>query len=156
MVKIKIQRISDQNFCQYGQVVSFPESAPTAQSLEFKFWSDLAHYYIDGESEIGICTVYYQPKSVVSCLERHVETPEILIPIEAPFLLPLLLNKEESEKVAVFQVNLGEAVIVNQGVWHGACLPVGRQESSYFVIFKRGTPHTDVEKKPVQPIEIVE
>lgn len=156
MVKIKIQRISEQNFRQYGQVVSFPESAPTAQSLEFKFWSDLAHYHITGETEIGICTVYHQPKSVVSDMEKHVETPEILIPIDAPFLLPLLIDREESEKVAVFQVNIGESVIINPGVWHAACLPVGRQKSSYFVIFKHGTPYKDVEKRPIQPIEIVE
>jgi ureidoglycolate hydrolase len=50
-----------------------------------------------------------------------------------------------------FRVEIGEAVVIDPGVWHGACLPVGRDVSSYFVIFRRGTPGEDVEKKQVEP-----
>ena len=52
--------------------------------------------------------------------------------------------------------NTRQAVVIDQGVWHGACLPVGRVESSYFVIFRRHTPHQDVEKKAIPVIEILE
>lgn len=156
MIEIKARKISQQNFHQYGKLVHLPESVPTAQSVNFKFWSDLAHYHIDGNTEIGICSVYRQPKPIVAGMERHVDTPEILIPIDAPFLVPLLRNQEASEKAAVFQVDIGEAIVIDPGIWHGACLPVGKTESSYFVIFKHGTPHKDVEKKTIQSFVIPE
>jgi hypothetical protein len=44
--------------------------------------------------------------------------------------------------------------VINPGVWHGACLPAGADSSWYFVVFRRGTPKTDVEKQPVEPFTI--
>lgn len=68
--------------------------------------------------------------------------------------LPVLLDGEDESKTEAFKVNIGEVVITNSAVWHGACLPVGKEESSYFVIFKKKTPFEDVEKKDIKPVEI--
>jgi ureidoglycolate hydrolase len=153
-MKIKVEDISAENFKKFGKAVSAPKGNPTSQAADYKFWSDIANYNIDGETEIGICTVYKQNKNEINGMERHLRTPEILIPIDAPFILPLLIEGENEEKIKAFQCNLGEAVVINKAVWHGACLPVGKDESSYFVIFKKGTPNKDVEKKEIKPIEI--
>lgn len=154
IMKIKSKHISPENFKKFGRVVTFAEGEPTSQAADYKFWSDIVNYRIDGSTEIGICTVYKQLKNEISGMERHLRTPEILIPIDAPFTLPLLLEGEDEEKAEAFQCNLGEAVVINEAVWHGACLPVGKDESSYFVIFRKGTPHEDVEKKAIRAIEI--
>jgi ureidoglycolate hydrolase len=53
-----------------------------------------------------------------------------------------------------FLCSPGEAVVIDKAVWHGACLPFGKDQSSYFVIFRKGTPHEDVQKKEINPIEI--
>jgi ureidoglycolate hydrolase len=90
----------------------------------------------------------------ISGVERHLRTPEILIPIDAPFILPLLLDGQPDSAVEAFQVNLGEAVLIDKAVWHGACLPVGKKESTYFVIFRKNTPHEDVAKKNTQKVQI--
>ena len=67
----------------------------------------------------------------------------------------LLLLEDAAEKEAkAFRVDLGQAIVIDPAVWHGACLPVGKQESSYFVIFRRKTPYTDVEKKAVEPFQV--
>lgn len=153
-MKIKSQQITSENFKKFGKAVTAPEGEPTSQAAHYKFWSDIANYLIDGRTEIGICTVYKQPLSTISGMERHLRTPEVLIPIDAPLKLPLLLDGESEEEVKSFQCNIGEAVVINKAVWHGACLPVGKYESSYFVIFRKGTPHEDVEKKIIKPIEI--
>jgi ureidoglycolate hydrolase len=153
-MKIKSKHISSENFKKFGKVVTTPKGEPTSQAIDYKFWSDIANYNIEGDTEIGICTVYKQPSNNISGMERHLRTPEILIPINAPFILPLLIDGESEEKAEAFQCNIGEAVIINKAVWHGACLPVEKDESSYFVIFRKGTPHEDVEKKEVKTIEI--
>lgn len=154
-MKIESKRISSQNFRKFGSVVISPSVPPTAEAIDYKFWSDIVDYKINGETEIGICTVYRQKESKIRGMERHLKTPEILIPIDGAFVLPLLIDGENIDKSEAFKVNIGEAVKINDGVWHGACLPVDKAESSYFVIFRKGTPHMDVEKKDIGFIEIV-
>ncbi|MBD3386336.1 hypothetical protein GF407_15605 [candidate division KSB1 bacterium] len=151
---IQVEKITQQRFEKYGRVVLYPQEKPLAEEPEYKFWSDLANYQIEGETEIGICTVYRQSPPEISTVERHLHTPEILIPVDAPFVLPLLLQDDPAEEMRAFEVGIGEAVVVDAGVWHGASLPVGVEQSSYFVIFKRGTPANDVEKKAISGVRV--
>ena len=154
-MSIESKRISPENFRKFGSVVNSPSGKPTSEAADYKFWSDIADYKIDGETEIGICTVYMQKENVITGMERHLKTPEILIPIDGAFVLPLLIDGEDITASEAFRVNIGEAVKINNGVWHGACLPADKAESSYFVIFRKGTPHTDVEKRDLKPVEII-
>ena len=146
--------VSDAAFARFGRVVLTPRGTPTSEAKDYKFWSDIAHYEIQGETEIGLCQVFRQPVNSITGMERHLRTPEILIPIDAPFVLPLLLEGNPSGEAGIFRVEPGQAVVINPGVWHGACLPVGADASWYFVVFRRGTPTTDVEKKPVESFTI--
>ncbi len=153
MSTIKPHHITDSNFAPFGKIVTAPKAAPTSQAADYKFWSDIAHYIVEGETEIGLCTVYAQPKQEISGVERHLRTPEILIPVDSPFVLPLF--DDASGKTEAFRVNIGEAVVMNTGIWHGPCLPVGKNEATYFVIFRKGTPHEDVAKKSIDPVQIL-
>ena len=156
MIILRPKQVTPANFARFGSVVTAPQTAPTSQAADYKFWSDLAHYRIDGETEIGICTVYHMPVSIITEVERHEHTPEILIPINAPFALPLLRDGDSVEQAELFRVGIGEAVVIDAGIWHGPCLPIGCADSSYFVIFARRTPHADVRKKEISPIEIMQ
>lgn len=148
-MNIKAKKISIENFSKYGRIVTNPTAEPTSKAADYKFWSDIANYEIDGRTEIGICTVFKQESNVINGMEHHKLTPEILIPIDAPFVLPLLHYNDRAENAEAFFVNIGEAVVIDQNIWHGACLPVGKDQASYFVIFKQNTPHMDVYKKDV-------
>jgi len=154
MNSVRAMDVTSENFAKFGSVVGAPTVAPTSQAPSYKFWSDLANYHIEGETEIGLCTVYRQPRMEITGVERHLKSPEILIPIDAPFILPLLPDGKPESELEAFRVDIGQAVIVGSGVWHGACLPVGKPESSYFVIFRRRTPYEDVEKKLLPPVLI--
>ncbi len=147
------QRITSGNFARYGRVARVPQGQPTAEDATFRYWSDAAHYGIDGETEIGFCTVYRQDEPAVTWMERHDRTPELLIPIDGPFLLPVM-GEEESAEVEVFEVQPGEAVVIGQGVWHSVCHPVGADAATYFVLFRRGTPQEDVIKKDLAAIPV--
>jgi ureidoglycolate hydrolase len=154
MTEIQARRVSSDNFRPYGSIVSIPKGDPTSQSKEYRFWADIADYHIDGSTEIGLCTVYAQPHSDISGVERHIRTPEILIPVDAPFVVPLLLDGRPDSAVEAFHVEVGEAVVIHSGVWHGACLPVDAPQATYFVIFRKGTSHEDVSKKDITPVRI--
>jgi ureidoglycolate lyase len=153
-MKIRPVRATAESVRRFGSVVSHPTGTPTSQAHDYKFWSDLTSFSIEGETEIGLCTVYRQPTSLIKGMERHLQTPEILIPVDAPFVVPLLLDERPLAEAVAFRVDLGEAIVIGKGVWHAACLPVGKEESSYFVLFRRGTPHQDIQKKPVDPFEV--
>jgi ureidoglycolate hydrolase len=154
-MKVKAKKITEQNVANFGKVVVGASGTPTSQAADYKFWSDIASYYIEGETEIGICTVYKQPSMVINGMERHLNTPEILIPIDTPFIITLLLDKEKPENVDAFIVEIGQVIAINDKVWHGACIPEGKDECSYFVIFKKGTPSNDVEKTKLPEITIL-
>lgn len=154
-MEIKAKIIKAENFLSFGKVVVGATGAPTSQASDYKFWSDIMSYQIDGETEVGICTVYKQPNNKIKGMERHLDTPEILIPIDAPFVLPLLNDKDRPEQAMAFIVEIGQAIVINKKVWHGACIPFGKDECSYFVIFKRGTPFNDVEKTEISAMTIL-
>jgi len=154
-MNLKPKKITEENFSAFGKVVVGTSGNPTSQASDYKFWSDIINYKIDGETEVGICTVYKQVTNSIKGMERHLNTPEVLIPIDAPFILPLLNDKNNPEEADAFIVNIGQAITINEKVWHGACIPFGKDECSYFVIFKRGTPHNDVEKTDLPEITIL-
>lgn len=151
MKRITIQQIDNERFGPFGSTAKLPAGPPLAADGTFKYWSDAANYEIDGETEIGYCTVYRQDEDVVDWMEQHVRTPEILIPIDAPFVLPVM---SDAGDVQAFRAEPGEALIIGQGVWHSACKPFGADEASYFVLFRRGTPREDVAKKKIDPVTI--
>ena len=154
MTKIEPHRITPERFRPYGEVAQPPAAEPTAADDTFSFWSDVASYHIEGDTEIGLCTVHRQAPARVTWVERHARTPELLIPIDAPFVLPVLKEDAPDSAVEAFRVNIGEAIVIGQGVWHSACHPVGRDQATYFVIFRRGTPHEDVIKKDVAGVAV--
>ena len=142
------QRATPEAFARFGAVVPAPSAEPTAADATFAYWSDLAHYRIDGETEVGLCTVYRQADPRVTWMERHDRTPEFLIPTDGPFLLPVM---DGDGAVALFRVEPGEAVVISGGVWHSACLPASADSATYFVVFRRGTPREDVTKTDIPP-----
>lgn len=154
-MEIKAKIITTENILSFGKAVVGASGAPTSQASDYKFWSDIMSYQIDGETEVGICTVYKQNESTITGMERHLNTPEILIPIDGPFMLPLLKDKNKPEETETFILEVGQAVVINEKVWHGACLPYGKEECSYFVIFKKGTPFNDIEKTEISEITIL-
>ncbi len=145
------KRATPESFAAYGSVVASPDREATAADSTFSYWSDRAHYHIQGETEVGLCTVYRQGSPQVTWMERHDRTPEVLIPGSGAFVLPVM---DEAGTVELFRVEPGECVVIGDGVWHSACLPVDAEAATYFVIFRRGTPQEDVTKKDVAPLAI--
>lgn len=153
MTDIKSIRIDADVFAPFGRVAALPSSPSLAETDEFKFWSDVADYQIEGETEIGFCEVFPRSGNAVHWMERHEQTPELLIAIDGPLVLPVMTNGE-TPVVRAFEFRPGEAVVIGQNVWHSACLPTGLGATRYFVIFRRGTPQEDVIKTEIPDVSI--
>lgn len=151
MTTIRVERISNDNFAPFGSVAVLNDEVPLAEGPNFRYWSDKAAFEVDGDTEIGYCTVRKPVERVIDWMERHERTPEVLIPIDWPFILPVMRS---NERVEAFEVHPGEAVVIGRNVWHSACLPLGRTEATYFVIFRRGTPHDDVAKTDIEAVAL--
>jgi ureidoglycolate hydrolase len=146
---VKAKKLTASSFSQFGKVADAHTVLPLIETENLKFWTTIATYTVDGETEIALC---YVKKSVdfVGLLERHVKTPEILVPIKGDFILPvapagnLLDQKEIPEALGVeaFLVRSNQAVVMEKGVWHTAPIPIGK-ETVFFVIFKRETTKQD-------------
>lgn len=148
---MRSQHISPRSFERFGRVASLPGTEPLAEDDTFSYWSDVASYEIDGATEVGFCRVYRRRPDHVDWMERHDRTPEILIPIDRAIVLPVM---GRDRRVEAFRIDIGQAVVIDRGVWHSACRPVGGEEATYFVVFRRGTPQEDVIKTEVEPVVI--
>lgn len=144
--------VTPDSFGPYGEIAERPSGPPTAEGDAFSYWSDVVHYRIDGSTEIGYCSAFPQPDSPVPWVERHARTPELIIPIDGPLALPVM--GDEATELKAFYVEPGDAVIIDNNVWHGACHPAVQNDVTYFVIFRRGTPQNDVSKQELQDVSL--
>jgi ureidoglycolate hydrolase len=158
---VKAKKLTANSFSKFGKVADAHTVPPLVETENLKFWTTIATYTVDGETEIALCHV---KKSVdfVGLLERHVKTPEILVPIKGDFILPVapagnLENSTEiteASSVEAFLVRSDQAVVMEKGVWHTAPIPIGK-ETSFFVIFKKETTKQDAVFKKLRNDETV-
>jgi ureidoglycolate hydrolase len=158
---VKAKKLTTSSFSKFGKVADTYTVLPLVETENLKFWTTIATYTVDGETEIALCHV---KKSVdfVGLLERHVKTPEILVPIKGDFILPVapagnledLTEIPEASGVEAFLVRSNQAVVMEKGVWHTAPIPIGK-ETSFFVIFKKETTKQDAVFKKLRNDETV-
>jgi ureidoglycolate hydrolase len=149
LLTVKAKRLTASSFSKFGKMADAHTVLPLIETENLKFWTTIATYTVDGETEIALC---YVKKSVdfVELLERHVKTPEILVPIKGDFIFPVapagyLLDQTEipeASGVEAFLVRSNQAVVMEKGVWHTAPIPIGK-ETAFFVIFKKETTKQD-------------
>ncbi|WP_420454353.1 ureidoglycolate lyase [Rubrivirga sp.] len=144
---IPVLPLTPERFAPYGSVAQPPGSPPTAQGDAFRYWSDVARYAVEGETEVGYCIVTRQPTPAVDWVERHDRTPEVLVPIDRAVVLPVL----GEGALEAFRVEPGEVVVIDAGVWHSACHPADGDAATYLVLFRRGTPAQDVTMRDLDP-----
>ena len=158
---VKVIKAYQDKFQKYGQLVMLPDVPMPLGPREIQFWPRLARYHIEGETEVGICRCFERRRRIEN-LERHKETPEILISVDGDFLIPIApANQAENEngrlavrKIQILHIPSGVAVILARGIWHWAVWPHRRKSVTYQVIFKLGTPTADCEKRDlVEPVE---
>ena len=144
MKTIKAIRITEENFEFMGQVIQIPKEGERAPHLEgdgFKHYGELAIQDCHGPIEFGI-TKFDKREMVVDRLEQHAKTPELLLALDGPFLMPvapkIVVDGKEApdlDKLFAIHVDTAEGVIFKDGYWHLAPFPL-KEQSSVLVGFK--------------------
>ena len=158
---VNVKRLTAGSFAKFGKIADAKIKPPLVDAENLKFWTTIATYTVDGETEIALCQVKKSVDSV-GMLERHVKTPEILVPIEGDFILPVApvgnlqdsAETPEATSVEAFLVRSDQAVVMERGVWHTAPIPIGK-ETSFFVIFRKETTKQDAVFKKLKNDETV-
>ena len=151
-MKLVAKRVNKENFAHMGQVIAIPQRSEVKPSLEGDgFWhvGELAFIDTYGPLEFGITTFDVRPK-VTSCLEQHAKTPEMLLALDGPFVMPVapmieVEGKQEIDlsRLSAIYVEQGQGVIFKDGYWHWAPFPIERS-SSVLVGFKPMTWADDI------------
>jgi ureidoglycolate hydrolase len=150
MIEKKARTLSREVFAPYGQIVIRPTDEPAVCNEMFAYWPALATTQIAGEIEISWLKLMRRPLEFGE-LERHLATPELIVPMDGTVLLPVappehLDNSDcvpSPEKAEVFRVEQGQAVLLHTGTWHWAPFPLGSQ-ASCLIIFKKDTGAKDL------------
>jgi len=150
-MKLRVQELSAETFKEFGQVsVAPPTVKPEHSCDEYDWWSDVMVFdSIKEKYGVGFSRIKKTPLRQ-TCSERHMSTPECLLAVngdmyiivgppdypDEPARLPDL------SRFAAFKIKAGEAILMNPGVWHYACIPL-KDESYMYCIFSTGTGDND-------------
>lgn len=139
MKKVKIQRLTEKGFQEYGTVLSV--DAFTSQKTEgvCDWFGHISCMENVQDLEINMMTVY--PRKI-TCrqFERHLTAQELIVPLGGRGLIIPMAKPGEllEENLTAFYIPGNWAVIFNPGTWHFT--PHTLEESATFLaMFRRGT-----------------
>jgi ureidoglycolate hydrolase len=148
--KIQVQELSKQAYHEIGDFVNYPGSQPTIQEDIVKYWANQAEFSIPGTIDVGWVTMYQRPL-VVTELERHFQTTEIVIPLDE-MIVPVAVGREfgnhqaqpQLEDIRGFYLRPGQLITYKPGSWHFGGFPVNQDQASFIVLCRKGTADEDV------------
>lgn len=159
-VLIPVKKLTDKLFKPFGKIIQKPIGLkPTISNemIELYDLDKLVGATFDVKGPIGIGYFETPRRSLAPLLERHVKTPELLIPLEGCSILPIApaspLDDPEAvpdpNRVLGFFMSGEEAVFIHPGVWHFIPNAVTRV-ASFVVVFRSATAETDLDVKDLK------
>lgn len=151
---IQAQQATEQNVLAYGELINPVGKDPAFDSEVFSFWNDLSVGDVGGPVSFGM-VVTKPGDPVAPMLERHVQTTETLVALDADIVLVLAEPTEGSapdlENAAAFRVPQGCGITLKRGTWHYVPLLTSNKEARTLVVFRQGTPAEDLEVYELEP-----
>lgn len=148
MKTIAAERLTPENVELFGKAIKIDGPSIMDMQEDAKYWGPLAIMSCEESMQIGIHTGK-NIDFVVSKLEHHAETPELLVALKGDFITPVTISVEKDGKLVpdltklkIIRVNQGESILFNEGVWHWSPYPVG-DSCEVLVVFKKDTPDKD-------------
>ena len=146
-MNIEIQPLTVEKFKPYGQVIKPPgKEEPTISNDDLTYWKQQAFIKTKGDIEVGVLKIR-KHDMLFSEMEKHLETPEMLIGLDGDFVVPVGPPSEDipsPDSIEAFHVKHGQAIIMDTGCWHGGPKPLDRNEVTLLVIFKDNTSQNDL------------
>jgi len=149
-MKLAVLDLTPEVFAPFGSVIEGPERPHDAAGPGWRWWGEIALLAGDGRP-YGVGYLDLEPADLVfNWAERHMQSMELLVPVggdclvyvgppdnpEVPGQMPPL------ERFRVFRVRQGQAVLLREGVWHGAPMALDRP-LKVIVLLHQGTGERD-------------
>lgn len=143
MRKVKAERLTQEGFSPFG--VFYSMTNPQGYSLN----GELHQFFPDRISEFYGTRVGFSPiqvkkpeKMIVTQVEYHTTTPEIILPLNDDMILhvaPASGGVPVTHLTKAFVVPKGVMIKINTAIWHLAPLPANEQELHAMIILPECT-----------------
>jgi ureidoglycolate hydrolase len=163
VTRLPVSELSGERFAPFGAVLEQPAAPQEASGPGWRWWAEVAALPpAEPGTSIGFLDLEPAPARF-DWAERHMRTPEVVIPLGGDCLLYAGPAEHPDEpgrmpplnRFRVFRVRSDQAVVLAPGVWHGAPLAVGGPLRA-LVLLRTGTGSEDtaVVRFPDTPVEI--
>ena len=149
MKHIKPIELTPENFKGYGHVLNKTAGEPLAKNEEFTYWSKVAQFNMGPNLSTGLLFAHKRPP-VIKSLERHTNTPEILVATEGESVICFAKPSEKGDEIKdiqAFRIRQGDGIVMHAGTWHWVGFPTESAKSTLLVIFASDTESDDLEIK---------
>ncbi len=145
-MEIKAGVLNARNFSDYGQVITAYEGEPMADDDVITYYGKVGEISCDGLLSTGYLVGHKRAFSTDK-LERHMNTPEVLVALDGDALILAALPDEQGnvENVSAFHIKQGEAVVLDKAAWHWTPFPTEKDYCVFLVIFKDNTESDDLD-----------
>lgn len=148
MIEKSVKDLRRDSFAPFGQLITAPEDVAVEPGAVHG-WARMATTVFSGEVEVGWLKLLHRPAEVTR-MEHHLGTPEMLIPLDVPLLVPVAPADDspdavpDPEQIEGFVVKPGEALIMDKSGWHWLPFPTEGESGSCLIIFAKDTPDHDL------------
>jgi ureidoglycolate lyase len=151
-MKIKVQRLDNESFTPFGDIIGRPRIKPEISTPEIDVWPGISDIELcSGKGQFYWMDIKVPRPFICDSFEKHKTCGEVLIPIEGQSIAIFGLSKNnipESEdldqstlKAFILDGSLG--VNINKGVWHWLPYPLSGS-ASFAVILEKDTHKDDL------------
>ena len=123
-MKIKCIELTKNDFAPYGMIMSGADVTgfePLGPDDDYTYTSTTVGVQMDADCCSGML-ICKNREMVVSKMEHHARTSEILVAVKNDFVLcvaPANEQKVEISKIKAFKVKQGSVLVMSRACWHG-------------------------------------
>lgn len=162
-MNLPIKELTPQDFAPYGQIVEQPQREHDSAGPGWQWWGEMVKLQ-GGDRPYAVGYLDLKPAAPrFDWAERHMFSDELIIPVggdclvyTAPADYPDQPQRMPSlDRFEVFRVKEGQAVLLKQGVWHGAPLAVDQPSKAIvLLLFNSGKQDVYINRFEDTPLTI--
>ena len=156
---MQVERLTAENFRDFGQLLTMDEVAQVKPENEFDWHDTAGGIELSDNCCTGMLVCRPREKKVLK-MESHTKTSEVLVALNGDTVLtvaPAGDSLETNDNVKAFLLRQGTAVVMKTATWHWIPFPVKDEDAKIMVLFRDGTGADDLNFKDLCcPVSIEE
>ena len=156
---MKLEVLTSESFADYGYLLNGTKQEPDADTPSYTYYADIVKFHMDGGITAGVLEGKKR-EIELTCMERHKQTPEILIAIQADTVLFVGLSNNHTSEITgikAFLFKERDVIMMKEGTWHWVPFPTNMEKSITQVIYKNDTGKNDYQLETIaEPIRLDE